>query len=249
MNDESNSEPSAEAPLKLKKLSLPAWMLVSWFTFSFGLPFYAIVRNRDSLDSLWFVQDWKMSDSFDSLRFLSVVWIFWLVALLIISAVLALVLNVFWKRKNLTNRIFCIGTPVFIGTLILHSWLWPNRLEDRFAEDWHTPFPKSSSIIYARPNSGWFFHNCDAFHLRVTPLELDAIIQDKGLATTDPEEDYVQEIDRLKLPIEKLTDWKCYFLPAPEHESNDSYFRRGFAYVILVKPDRTEALFYNVYRD
>lgn len=249
MNDESNSEPSAKAPLKLKKLSLPAWMLVSWFTFSFGLPFYAIVRNRDSLDSLWFVQDWKMSDSFDSLRFLSVVWIFWLVALLIISAVLALVLNVFWKRKNLTNRIFCVGTPIFIGALFLHAWLWPNRLEERFTKDWHTPFPKSSTILYARPNSGWLFSNRDVFHLRVIPTELDAIIQDKGLASVEPDEGLVREINQLKLPIDNLTDWKWYFKPPPERESNGFKYRRGFAYMILVNPHRTEALFYHDYRD
>jgi hypothetical protein len=248
-----NAEPVTETAIptstpfferKFWGLGFFPWMVLSWLSFALGIPLWSALTHRDMMGILG-----PLHLEPELVGFYSFIWFLWLIPLVFLAIFVATIIELFWKRTGFVHKLFFTGTPILIGGMLLHSLLWPNRIENRFTADWKIPFPNSAEVIHIELKAGWLWSNSDVFHLRVRPQDLESIIESRALTLITPDENMLEEISHRRIPEDNLKDWQWYYLPPPEREHSDHKYRRGQSYLVIANPSRTEAFFYNNYHD
>ena len=240
----SQAQPFTFVTGRLLGRSVWSWMILSCIVFTFGIPLWLSLEDRDSDGT------WKLSYlAPEGTVFFAVLWCLWLIPLVLISAGFSAVIELIWKRDGLFKKFFFTGTIVLILGLLLHSLFWPNRLERRFVDDWKIPFPPSGKVIHAQLKPGWLFSHTDVFRISLTASDIDSVIKSKDLPLVSKDGNLESELKHENVALDELVGWQWYYLPPPEREVSGYYYRTGQAYLLLVNPSRSEAIFYNKYHD
>ncbi len=194
------------------------------------------MEERDEFGN-WQIPSWQ-SAIFDG----SFLFLLWLPILAVLATLIAFIL----RRKPLANQFICLGTPLLVASMLLHTLLWPRRIERRFAADWGTPFPTRATVIHVRLRSTSRWNHNDLFHLKTTPSEIATLLAAKQLSSVIPTEDLLERMEGRGVSQSTLPDWRWFYyenLPDPNDPPS------GYSYLMLTNPSATEAICITEFHD